>query len=153
MRTPRINHMRHRHAQRIRHSIRLLEWLTAQADRLGATRAQVVAFLKSGLTARQVAVMPPLIPVPVNTVAPVLSGTPLADEVLSVTTGTWTGEAPITYSYSWLADGLILPGETGSTITVTDGNVDQIITARVTATNPGGQAFADSNPIGPITLE
>lgn len=38
---------------------------------------------------------------PINTVAPVVSGTVAEDELLSCTTGTWTGTTPITYTYQW----------------------------------------------------
>jgi hypothetical protein len=38
---------------------------------------------------------------PVNTVAPVVTGTTAAGQTLTTTNGTWTGAAPITYTYQW----------------------------------------------------
>jgi len=42
---------------------------------------------------------------PTNTVQPVISGIGTVGQVITSTTGTWTGDAPITYSYQWSADG------------------------------------------------
>jgi hypothetical protein len=70
---------------------------------------------------------------------------------LSLTDGTWTGDAPITYAYSWYVDGVLNPAETGNTYALTVAEEGSTITGRVTATNPGGSTFEDSNTVGPIT--
>jgi hypothetical protein len=99
---------------------------------------------------------------PVNTVAPVLSGTPTQGQVLSCTTGTWTGTATITYARQWyqalddgsggiLTDGSGNPlgdaiiGATASSYTLVAGDVDSFIFCIVTATNGVGSATAYSN--------
>src|SRR4051794_25465829 len=38
---------------------------------------------------------------PANTTPPAVSGTPAVGSTLSASTGSWTGTAPITYSYQW----------------------------------------------------
>lgn len=40
---------------------------------------------------------------PTNTVLPMLSGTPQVGKTLSISTGSWTGTQPITYTYQWQA--------------------------------------------------
>jgi hypothetical protein len=85
---------------------------------------------------------------PSNTVAPVISGTAVVGQVLSSTTGTWSGTAPITYSYQWRR-GATNIGTNSSTYTLVQadaGNTSNI-TCVVTATNAGGSANATSNTI------
>jgi hypothetical protein len=99
---------------------------------------------------------------PANTVAPVLSGTPTQGQTLSVTTGTWTGTATITYAYQCydalddgsghvLTDGSGNPlgtpigGATSSTYVLAAGDVGSFIFWVVTATNSIGSAIAYSN--------
>ena len=88
---------------------------------------------------------------PVNTVAPVLTGTPQAGETLSVTDGTWTGDAPITYSRVWRRDGAAIPGATGTTYDMAAADVGKHIAVAVTAANSAASATAVSAPVGPIT--
>jgi len=85
--------------------------------------------------------------VPVNTVAPVASGTSESGQTLSVTNGTWTGTATITYTYQWRRDGVNISSATNNTylLTVTDENTD--VDCVVTGTNSYGVDDADSNDI------
>jgi hypothetical protein len=87
---------------------------------------------------------------PVNTVAPVITGTPTEGETLTLSnTGTWTGYG-ITYTQQWKADGAAISGETGTTIVLSEDEVDTDITCDVTATNPGGATTQASNTLGPV---
>ena len=56
-------------------------------------------WLALGLSASQSGVAGPVV-VPVNTVAPVVSGTATISSLLSVTNGTWTN-SPTGYTYQW----------------------------------------------------
>lgn len=82
---------------------------------------------------------------PVNTLAPVLSGTAQVGKTLSVTTGTWTGYPAPTYSYEWFADEVLIPGADEATLLLTEDELGAIITVDVTATNVAGIATESSN--------
>jgi hypothetical protein len=76
---------------------------------------------------------------PVNTVLPVIAQT---GSVLSVTTGTWTGTAPITYAYQFTRNGTPISGATASTYTIPDADLGALFGCIVTATNSAGNASA-----------
>ncbi len=84
---------------------------------------------------------------PVNTGAPVISGTPTSGQTLSVSNGTWenSNNAPTSYSYQWKRDGASISGATGSSYTLVQADVGAIITCTVTGTNNGGSASATSS--------
>jgi len=84
--------------------------------------------------------------VPVNTVAPVVSGTATYGQTLSTTTGTWTGvPASFSYAYQWQRAGSNIGGATGSTYQLVQADVGNAIRCVVTATNLGGSTAANSN--------
>lgn len=89
----------------------------------------------------------PAAALPVNTVAPVVSGTNQPGNEVTVTTGTWTGTMPITFAYQWRANGVDIPGETIEDLLLDAGDVGASITCRVTATNAAGSVSAVSNAI------
>lgn len=89
---------------------------------------------------------------PVNTVAPALSGTAQEGQTLTCSTGTWTGTPTITYSYQWKRNGSNIGSATNSTYTLVTADVSQSITCEVTATNAVGSANAISNTITPIAI-
>lgn len=84
---------------------------------------------------------------PVNTVAPAITGVPDPDEELTCSTGTWTGDATITYAYQWKRNNVDISGETGNTYTILAGDVGDDLKCSVTATNSVGSDFADSNTV------
>jgi hypothetical protein len=93
-------------------------------------------------------------PVPVNyTSQPVITGRPAIGQTLSVSTGTWTGTPPITFTYQWQRCGGVpvpgkpgtfqivckdIPGATKRTYTVAVADGARYLLAVVTATNPVG---------------
>jgi len=88
--------------------------------------------------------------VPVNTVAPVVSGTATAGQVLTSTTGTWTGTPTPTYAYRWQRAGVNISGAIGSTYTLVSADVGSAVRCVVTASNSAGSASANSNATGPV---
>lgn len=92
----------------------------------------------------------PVLGAPLNLTAPVLSGTEAVGEELSVTDGTWQGQATITFAYQWRRDGSNISGATSSTYTLVADDYDTVIDCVVTATNSLDSASADSNDTGAI---
>jgi hypothetical protein len=78
-----------------------------------------------------------------NVAAPTVSGTPIGNQTLTSSTGTWTG-APTGYAYQWqrcssTGSGCVnIPGATGSTYTLTSADGNQTIRSTVSATNVNG---------------
>ena len=74
---------------------------------------------------------------PVVTASPTISGSFTDGGTMSVTSGTWTGLAPITISYQWNR-GLPIPGATNSTYQLTSDDVGHYVRVTVKATNAAG---------------
>lgn len=92
------------------------------------------------------------LPGPVNTVAPVLSGTARVGGTLTVDTGTWANAADATYATAWLRCEEVtlacapIAGETGATYRPTRTDLGARIVAEVTATTSAGSVPARSAP-------
>ncbi len=84
---------------------------------------------------------------PVNTVAPVVSGTAEIGQTLSTTDGTWTGDPTIVFTYQWKRAGANIGGATASTYLLAAADNAQSITCAVTGTNAVGSASAVSNAV------
>jgi hypothetical protein len=82
---------------------------------------------------------------PVNTVAPVVSGTATNGQTLSSTTGTWVGSPAPSYTYQWQRGGSNIGGATSSTYLLTNSDVGSTIRCVVTATNAVAAVSANSN--------
>jgi hypothetical protein len=76
--------------------------------------------------------------VPENVLTPFIAGTAQVDEELEVFTGAWIDAA--SFAFQWQADNVDIPGETERTFTPAVGNIGDIITCVVTATNTVGSA-------------
>jgi hypothetical protein len=84
---------------------------------------------------------------PVNTVAPVVSGTATVGQTLSTTNGTWTGAPAPTFTYQWQRTGVDIGGATSSTYVLVAADYANTIRCVVKATNsvaPSG-VTANSN--------
>jgi type II secretory pathway pseudopilin PulG len=96
----------------------------------------------------------PILP-PVNTVLPGISGTLAAGQTLTATPGTWTGTAPINYTYQWQrctgATCVNISGATSSTFALTSSDVGKTLQVAVTATNSDGTATATSANTAAVT--
>jgi SPRY domain len=99
--------------------------------------------LPSGATEWNGAAPPP--PAPVNTVIPNVIGTPTEGRTLTTSNGAWSNN-PTSYAYQWFrSPSTAIPGATAITYVLTSADVGQTIYAKVTATNAGGAATAQSN--------
>lgn len=87
------------------------------------------------------------LPVPVNIVPPVISGSQVNGSLMSCTTGTWDN-APTSYTYQWTRDSVPIGGATANTYTTVPADGLAELRCEVTATNAtGSSAPAISNAI------
>lgn len=86
---------------------------------------------------------------PVNTIAPVISGTATIGQTLTSTTGTWTSDTGVTgYLYQWYRGATLITGATNSTYVLVLADVGFDISCRVAATDTDGtSAYVSSNTI------
>lgn len=98
---------------------------------------------------------------PKATSEPRISGTAQQGKALTATTGTWTGSAPITFSFQWRRCGTdggradasncaVIPGATGNVYVLTAADVNRRLRVRVTATNSSGTSTSASNPTATV---
>lgn len=87
--------------------------------------------------------------VPVNTIAPVISGTALIGNTITSTTGTWTSDTGVIgYLYQWTRDGVNISGATNSTYTLVSADLHTTILCKVAATDTDGtSAYVNSNSL------
>lgn len=74
---------------------------------------------------------------PVNTVAPVISGTSpyYVGSTLTTTDGTWTGSPAPTFTYQWRLGGVNISGQTANTYVIQNDNMAGSVDCVVTASN------------------
>lgn len=70
---------------------------------------------------------------PVNSVAPAITGTPTEGQTLTCSSGTWS-KSP-SYAYQWLRAGVPIIGATASTRLLAADDVGSAMSCTVTATN------------------
>jgi len=88
---------------------------------------------------------------PVNTVLPSITGIAQEGQLLTVSTGTWTGTTPISYAYQWQRESVNIPGATASAYTLVQGDVGNTVRVRVTASNVAGSANVNSASTPTVT--
>ncbi len=87
---------------------------------------------------------------PSNTAAPVISGMVREEQTLSVSTGSWSGTLPFSYTYQWEScnegggECGNIAGATGGSYTLGSGNLETTLRVVVTATNGASSAPATS---------
>ncbi|GAA2234654.1 hypothetical protein GCM10010401_03080 [Rarobacter faecitabidus] len=86
----------------------------------------------------------------ITTQAPAtISGTPRVSSTLTVSPGAYSIDAAETYQ--WLAGGAPIPGATGSTLTLSTGEVGKTIAVRVTASHATASPLTyDTAAVGPV---
>jgi hypothetical protein len=83
--------------------------------------------------------------VPVNSVAPAITGVPKVGVVLSTDGGTWTGTPTPSLTYQWKKSGAAISGATKDFYVPVVGDVGAPITVTVTGTNSGGTVSGTSS--------
>ena len=93
---------------------------------------------------------------PANTSPPTVSGTTQQGQKLSASTGSWTGDATISYAFDWQrcsSSGTScgdISGATSQTYTLGGSDVGKTVRIVVTASNAAGRASAASSPTGAV---
>ena len=94
-------------------------------------------------------------PVPVNTAAPVISGTAQAGQTLTASTGQWSN-SPTSYTYAWSrcdvgGGNCVGVGTNSSSYLVQSNDVGSTLRVAVTASNGGNSTPASSSPTGVVS--
>jgi hypothetical protein len=85
-----------------------------------------------------------------------VSGTPQVGQTLTANNGTWVGQQPLTFTYSWRrcdsvgANCSDINGATAKTYVLTSADQGTTLRVRVTARNSAGTASATSPPTGVV---
>lgn len=85
---------------------------------------------------------------PSNTVAPAITGSATQGNTLTCSTGTWASTdafAPVSYSYAWKKNTVLISGATNSTYVTVSGDVGAAINCEVTATNNRGNTTVNTS--------
>lgn len=88
---------------------------------------------------------------PSNTVLPVITGSPVAGNTLTCSTGTWAN-SPTSYEYQWLRNGLAISGATASAYETVSADVGPL-SCRVTAINATGASPITSSAVTVILAQ
>jgi len=94
---------------------------------------------------------------PKNSTQPVLSGTTTEGQPLTVSTGSWSGTQPLTFSFRWVRCGpgggapcAAIPGATQPVYVLSAADAGHTVQAFVTATNALGSSEANTTPSNTI---
>lgn len=88
---------------------------------------------------------------PQLSVAPAITGTAEVGETLTCSTGTFTGDAPLSYFYQWFAGGVAINDAIYSTYELTESELGKKMMCRVIAKNNAGSAQGFSNLTAAVT--
>jgi hypothetical protein len=117
--------------------------LRAAAGPTGDRVAQAAVY--NACSVAQLVALRPAPDPPSSTSPPVVSGVAQEGNVLTATTGSWTG-SQATYAYQWQRSGTDVPGANSADYALTSGDVGHAISVVVIASNSGGEASAASTP-------
>ena len=93
---------------------------------------------------------------PVNTAPPAASGSSQVGQTLTASTGTWTGDSPISYAFAWdRCDSSggncnAISGASAQSYTITSSDAGSSLRIVITASNGAGTASASSAPTGVV---
>jgi hypothetical protein len=88
---------------------------------------------------------------PINSVAPVVSGSTTVGGNATVTTGTWNN-SPTSFAYQWRANTSSISNATSNVFTITSTQIGANLSCNVTAINAAGSNIpTTSNSVGPVT--
>ncbi len=124
---------------------------TMDLVQIGASRSSTPPSCAAGLPPQPPSYVIPT--APRNSSVPVIAGASEVGRTLSSSTGTWSGSAPISYSYQWArctAACSTIKGATGHSYLLISADVGAKIAVTVTAINAAGSSTATSSEVGPV---
>jgi hypothetical protein len=136
-------------------------YLVGAADAGSALGVVVTASNQAGSASAAsplTALVPRDVGAPENTVFPGVTGTLQAGQVLTASSGTWTGSEPLSFGYQWSrcdaagAGCSEILGATGSTYLLAVADMGQRLRVAVTATNAAGSAAAASPATAAVAI-
>jgi surface antigen len=89
---------------------------------------------------------------PVNRTPPSVGGAPDVGDLLTCSSGAWTGTPPPTYGYQWLRDGTTIADSATSSYRVQLPDEGEVISCDVMATNTAGSRTATSSGVSVPSL-
>ncbi|MGH2902173.1 MAG: hypothetical protein ACRDK7_01045 [Solirubrobacteraceae bacterium] len=113
-------------------------------DKSSASEATPVSVTAPATSAGIDAAMQTVGAPPVNTTAPVVSGTPAVGGTLTCAPGLWAGAPAPAFSYQWLRGGAPIAGANAAGYTVQSADAATSLSCRVTAKNTKGERSATS---------
>ena len=78
---------------------------------------------------------------------PSIQGNVLVGSLLTLSTGLWSGNTPITYTYQWVRDGFNITDATGLNYLTAGIDIGKVIACKVTATNDFGSSTFTTNTL------
>ena len=114
------------------------------------TTKSIVTGVGAGKITRSDYGIDPLVNLPVNTIAPAITGISQVGQTLTVTNGTWTGTPEPTFTRQWMRTGKVITGATGLTYIPVLADIGKVLTCVVTGTNTLGVVTATSNATDPV---
>ena len=126
-------------------------YTTVNADLTYILKCVVTASNSTGAVAQNSNNTTEIISIPVNTLAPAVTGTATVGQILTTTDGTWTGYPTPTYTYQWQRAGVNIGSATNSTYTLVNADSASTISCVVTATNSASTVTASSNSTSTVT--
>jgi hypothetical protein len=103
------------------------------------------------VTGRAAQILSNTMPIPINSVAPAVTGTSQSGQVLTTTSGTWN--TATSYTYQWMQNSTTpITGATNNTYTIQTTDIGSTLSCNVTAINTYGSMTASSNIIAAPTM-
>lgn len=106
-----------------------------------------IAYIRAAIIAPPTELAPP-----VNTIRPVISGTPTVGVLLTATAGAWSGDPTPVITRQWLANDVPIAGATSTTYTPLALDVGKALSIRETAVNSQGTETAVSDSTVPVVV-
>lgn len=87
---------------------------------------------------------------PLNVSPPTINGQLIVGAIVTVSRGAWTNN-PTVFTYQWRANGVVIPGETGTSLLIDADTLGQFLSVTETPFNGAFGLPETSVAVGPVT--